>query len=131
MTTRHSHDTLDHLQRSTRSLRHAIPDVWAGFASLQRAAMAGGTLPASLKEGVALAIAAAKQCDGCIAYHAEAAARAGAKPAEVAELLGVVVLMDGGPGTVYAPKAWDAFLEFSDAAIDPALATNSTASVRP
>ena len=131
MTTRHSHDTLDELRRPTQSLRHAIPDVWAGFSSLHRAALADGTLPARLKEGVALAIAAAKQCDGCIAYHAEAAARAGAKPAEIAELLGVVVLMDGGPGTVYAPRAWDAFLEFSDAAIDPALTPQTATDLRP
>jgi AhpD family alkylhydroperoxidase len=130
MTTRHSHETLEELRRPTQSLRHAIPDVWAGFLSLHRAALADGTLPARLKEGVALAIAAAKQCDGCIAHHAEAAARAGAKPAEIAELLGVVVLMDGGPGTVYAPRAWDAFLEFSDAAIDTALATQAATDIR-
>jgi hypothetical protein len=29
--------------------------------------------------------------------------------------------MDGGPGTVYAPRAWDAYLEFSDSAIDSTL----------
>ena len=54
----------------------------------------------------------AKRCDGCIAYHAKAAARAGATRAEVAELLGVALLMDGGTASVYAPRAWEAFLEF-------------------
>ena len=44
-----------------------------------------------------------KRCDGCIAYHAKAAARAGATPGEVAEMLGVALLMDGGTASVYAP----------------------------
>ena len=50
-----------------------------------------------------------------------AAAKAGALPAEVAEMLGIALLMDGGPASVYAPRAWAAYLEFSDAVIDPAL----------
>lgn len=66
--------------------------------------------------GEALAISVVKRCDGCIAYHAKAAARAGATPAEVAELLGVALLMDGGTANVYAPRAWEAFNEFSSAA---------------
>jgi alkylhydroperoxidase/carboxymuconolactone decarboxylase family protein YurZ len=54
-----------------------------------------------------------QRCDGCIAYHAKAAARAGATDAEVAELLGVALLMGGGTASVYAPRAWAAFQEFS------------------
>ncbi len=54
----------------------------------------------------------AKRCDGCIAYHAHAAARAGASREEVAEALGVALLMDGGTASVYGPLAWEAFEEF-------------------
>jgi carboxymuconolactone decarboxylase family protein len=82
---------LQDLREPTRTLRHAIPDTWAGFQALHAAAMQ----------------------EGCIAYHAKAAARAGASPEEVAELLGVALLMDGGTASVYAPRAWEAFLEFS------------------
>ena len=114
MTTRHSHEVLQDLREPTRSLRHAIPETWAGFGSLHDAAMAEGEVPARLKEAVALAISTVKRCDGCIAYHAKAAARAGATPGEVAELLGVALLMDGGTASTYAPRAWEAFLEFSD-----------------
>ncbi|MBV9935824.1 MAG: carboxymuconolactone decarboxylase family protein, partial [Actinobacteria bacterium] len=46
-------------------------------------------------------------------YHAKAAARRGATPEEVAEALGVALLMDGGSATVYAPRAWDAYREFA------------------
>ena len=103
----HNHEVLDDLREPTRSLRHAIPETWAGFQSLHGAAMADGEMPAALKEAVALAISVVKRCDGCIAYHARAAARAGATPAQVAELLGVALLMDGGTACVYAPRAWD------------------------
>lgn len=106
-------ETLRELREPTRSLRHAIPETWAGLVGLHHAAVAEGEVPSRLKEAVALAISVVKRCDGCIAYHAKAAARAGATPGEVAELLGVALLMDGGTASVYAPRAWEAFGEFS------------------
>jgi AhpD family alkylhydroperoxidase len=108
-------DVLHDLREPTRSLRKAIPEVWSGFQSLHGAAMAEGEVPTRLKEATALAISVVKRCDGCIAHHAKAAARAGATPDEVAELLGVALLMDGGTASVYAPRAWDAYLEFAGA----------------
>ena len=108
----HHHELLDELREPTKSLRRAIPQTWSGFQALHQSAMADGVVPARLKEATALAISVAKRCDGCIAYHARAAARAGATPEEVAELLGVALLMDGGTASVYAPRAWAAFQEF-------------------
>jgi AhpD family alkylhydroperoxidase len=108
----HNHQLLSDLREPTRSLRHAIPEAWAGFQSLHGAAMADGEVPTAMKEAVALAISVVKRCDGCIAYHAKAAARAGATPGQIAEVLGVALLMDGGTASVYAPRAWAAFLEF-------------------
>lgn len=109
----HYADVIDELRAPTRSLRDASPDVWAGFGQLHEAAVSDGELSAKTKELMALAIAVVKQCEGCIAYHAKAAARRGATPDEVAEALGVALLMDGGTASVYGPKAWDAFHEFA------------------
>jgi AhpD family alkylhydroperoxidase len=111
--------TIRELGGPTRELRNAIPEVWAGFADLHRAALADGALPARTKELMALAIAVVKQCDGCIAYHAKAAARQGASAEEVAEALGVALLMDGGTASVYGPRAWQAFLQFAEARAVP------------
>ena len=111
----HYAELLSELHEPTRSLRHAIPETWAGFVSTHQAAMADGAVPGRLKEVVALAISVAKRCEPCIAHHAKAAARAGASPEEVAELLGVALLMEGGPASVYAPMAWDAYQEFATA----------------
>jgi AhpD family alkylhydroperoxidase len=102
---------LKDLREPTSALRHAIPETWAGFVGMHGAAMAEGEVPTALKEATALAISVVKRCDGCIAYHAKAAARAGATPGQVAELLGVALLMDGGTASVYAPRAWEAFME--------------------
>jgi AhpD family alkylhydroperoxidase len=106
-------DVITDLREPTRSLRDAIPRAWGGFTELHAAALTDGVLPARVKELMALAIAVAKQCDGCIAYHAKAAARRGATPEEVSETLAVALLMDGGPATVYGPRAWDAYREFA------------------
>jgi AhpD family alkylhydroperoxidase len=113
----HSTDVIDDLKDPTRDLAQAIPEVWSGFTRLHKAAVADGALPAKVKELMALAIAVVKHCDGCIAYHAKAAARRGATAEEVAEALGVALLMDGGTASVYGPRAWAAYGEFAP---DPA-----------
>jgi AhpD family alkylhydroperoxidase len=106
-------EVIAELSEPTRSLREMSPDVWAGFGQLHKAAVADGVLPGKVKELIALSIAVVKQCDGCIAYHAKAAARRGATAEEVAEALGVALLMDGGTASVYAPRAWDAYRAFA------------------
>jgi AhpD family alkylhydroperoxidase len=98
-----------------RHLREAIPGVYAGYAQLHDAAMGDdGALPARIKELIALAIAVTKECDGCVIAHARGAARRGATAQEVAETMGVAILMTGGPGTVWGPRAYAAFEEFAD-----------------
>jgi AhpD family alkylhydroperoxidase len=106
-------DVIAELAEPTRSLREASPEAWAGFSELHDAAMTSGALSDKVKELMALVIAVVKQCDGCIAYHAKAAARRGATEQEVAEALSVALLMDGGPASVYGPRAWNAYREFA------------------
>lgn len=114
----HYHDVQDELRAPYRRLGELVPDVVSGYAGLHRAAMGDGALGAKTKELIALAIAVTRECDGCIAAHARSAARRGASEQEVAEMVGVAVLMNGGPGTVWGPRALAAFQEFS--APDPA-----------
>ncbi|MFN8036817.1 MAG: carboxymuconolactone decarboxylase family protein [Acidimicrobiia bacterium] len=106
-------DVVKDLREPTKELRAASPEVWGGFGRLHEAAMAEGALPSKVKELMALAISVVKRCDGCIAYHARGAAARGATAAEVAEALGVAMLMDGGTSSVYGPRAWSAFHEFA------------------
>jgi AhpD family alkylhydroperoxidase len=107
-------DTRNELAVLGRQLRKAIPGVYAGYAQLHAAALGDdGALPARIKELIALAISVTKECDGCVAAHARAAAQRGATAPEVAEAMGVVILMNGGPGTVWGPRGYAAFAEFA------------------
>ena len=103
-----------------RALRRAIPEVYRGFAGLHDAALAPGALDARTKELIALAVSVTDRCDGCISAHAEGAARQGASDAEVAEALGVAVMMGGGPATSYAPRAFAAFRDARAHRVDSA-----------
>ena len=106
-------DVREELRVPSRELRHAIPEVFAGYKQLCDSALAAGALDVRAKELIALAIAVGKECDGCIVAHAHAAVLSGATPAEAAEAIGVTFVMNGGPATVYGgARAFAAFQEF-------------------
>jgi AhpD family alkylhydroperoxidase len=111
----HGQAVLDDVAPLGRALRHVIPDVYQSYAAMAGAAMKPGAIDAKTKELIAIGIAISLRCDGCIAAHARAASKAGASREEVAEAIGVAILLNGGPGTVYGPRAFDAFCEFADA----------------
>ena len=111
----HGKAVLDDLSPLHRALRRSIPEVYRGFGELHRASFADGALDVRTKELIALAIGVVEGCDGCIASHAQAAARAGATRQEAAEAIGVTFLMHGGPATIHGPRAYDAFCEFAPA----------------
>jgi AhpD family alkylhydroperoxidase len=107
----HPLEVIADIRNPARELREQIPDVLSAYAAMQRAVLVDGALPARVKELIALAIAVTRECDGCIAAHALGAARKKATEEEVAEALGVAIMMNGGPGTVWAPRAFAAFRE--------------------
>lgn len=89
--------------------------MYAGFRELHHAALSAGALEVKTKELIAMAIGVVEGCDGCIASHAQGAAKAGASKQEAAEAIGVTFLMKGGPASIYGPRAYAAFCEFADA----------------
>jgi AhpD family alkylhydroperoxidase len=109
-----AHEVRKDLTEQSKRLREGIPDVIESYSTMTHAVMTDGALPAKVKELMALAIGATKECDGCIAAHGLGAAGQGATEAEVAEAMGVVVLMNGGPGTVWGARALAAYREFAD-----------------
>jgi AhpD family alkylhydroperoxidase len=107
-------DELKKITRPTAELREQIPDVYEGFTTTYRATYRDGALPAATKELMAVAIAIATGCTGCIASHVRGAVRKGATPEQMAETIGVTIQMGGGPASVYGPEAWEAYQEFSE-----------------
>jgi AhpD family alkylhydroperoxidase len=97
-------DLISDLAPKGRQLRQLIPKVYAGYQQMDAAAYEDGALSPKVKQLIALAIAVTRECDGCIATHARSVAREKA------------IAMNGGPGTVWAPRALAAFLEFSEEA---------------
>lgn len=110
----HWHDISKELAPQAKALKGLIPDTWSGFTALHRGAMTDGELTRSTKELIALAISVVDECDGCIAAHARGAARHGATEQQVAETIGVTLLMAGGPASVWGPRALRAFQEYAE-----------------
>jgi AhpD family alkylhydroperoxidase len=101
----------EELRQPALELRALIPEVMQGYAQTSRAAMAEGELTSATKELLAMVIAITRECDGCIVAHTRGAARQGATRQQVAEAIGVAILMNGGPGTVWGPRALRSFDE--------------------
>jgi AhpD family alkylhydroperoxidase len=110
----HFHQVTEDLRAPYRELTKAIPEVIAGYGAMHTAAMADGALSNRMKELIALAIAITRECDGCISAHARGAAHRGATVSEVTETIGIAILMNGGPGLVWGPRALAAFHEFEN-----------------
>jgi AhpD family alkylhydroperoxidase len=99
------------LRQPVLDLRGLIPGVMQGYAQTSRAAMAEGELTSATKELLALVIAITRECDGCIVAHTRGAVRQRVTRQQVGEAIGVAILMNGGPATVWGPRALRAFDE--------------------
>ncbi|MGZ9033740.1 MAG: carboxymuconolactone decarboxylase family protein, partial [Rhodospirillales bacterium] len=84
-----------------------------GFGRLADTAKAEGALDSKVKELIACAISIALRCDGCIGFHTRSAIKAGASREEFMDMIGVAIMMGGGPSTVYGAYAVDAFEQLS------------------
>ena len=100
--------------RRSEDLRGGAPAVMQGFSAIAQAALKANALDTKTKELIALAIAVATRCDGCIAFHAEAAVKQGASRDEVLETMGMAIYMGAGPSVMYAAQALEAFDQFQD-----------------
>ena len=104
----------DRTNERMAELRKAMPEPAKGFGALARAAIAPGALDSKTKELIALAIGIAARCDGCLAFHAKAAAKYGATREEILETIAVAVYMGGGPSMIYGAEALEAFDQLSE-----------------
>jgi len=81
------------------------PKLWKAYTQFAAEALKDGALPAKFKELVAIALSIANHCEPCIRAHLQRALELGATEEEIAELLGVTVLLNGGPSDVWPRKA--------------------------
>ena len=90
-----------------------MPDVMSGFHALSKAATKDGVLDKKTKELIAMALAVANHCPGCIGFHAQTLVKLGASREELQETLSMAIYMGGGPSLMYAAEALEAFEEFN------------------
>ena len=94
------------------SLVKEIPETMTGFSQMNNAANTPGALSVKTKELIAMAIAVAARCDGCLAFHGKALVEQEVTRQELLETLQVAIYMGGGPSLTYAAKAVEAYESF-------------------
>lgn len=85
------------------------PDTVRGYVTISGADPKTRRFDDKTRELMAVAVAITLRCDGCITVHTEAARKLGASDAELAEAMGVAVMVNAGAAIVYATRALDAF----------------------
>lgn len=111
--TSHYTELISDLSIHLNQLRADLPEVMQKFKELNQAAAQEGALSTKTKELIALGIAVAARCPGCIGFHSKALVKLGASLKEVEETLAMAIYMGGGPSVMYAAEALKAFKEFS------------------
>jgi AhpD family alkylhydroperoxidase len=101
------------LSGAIKEVRLGTPEVMKAFSAMAQAATKGGAVDAKTKELIAIAIAVAIRCDGCVAFHAQAAAKLGATREEIMEVMGMALYMGAGPSLMYAAQAVEAYAGFA------------------
>jgi AhpD family alkylhydroperoxidase len=81
--------------------------VYEAFLDMEKAAYCDGSLPKKIKELIAVGISVVIDCESCMQWHIEQAAKLGANEQEVLEAIEVGIEMGGGPATVSARFAFE------------------------
>jgi alkylhydroperoxidase/carboxymuconolactone decarboxylase family protein YurZ len=111
-------ESMTTLMRENALLRETVPSVDDAIWSVQRAAIErDAALDTKTRVLIAYAIAASKQDEGCLTILAPDLAKRGATVQEVADAMGVVILMNGGPGHIWGQHALAVFEECLRAAV--------------
>ena len=92
----------DPLLAAHARLQSLKSEVYSAFLKMEQAAYADGALPKKTKELIAVGASVVKNCESCMQWHIEQAAKAGAIMPEVLEAVEIGMEMGGGPATVSA-----------------------------
>ena len=81
------------LSNQLAKMRKEMPEVMAGFSALAQAATKENALDKKTKELIAMALAIANHCPGCIGFHAQTLIKLKTSRAEFLETLGMAIYM--------------------------------------
>lgn len=83
------------------SFQHLAPTATQAFFAFDQAALAAGAIPRKYKELMAVAVALTTQCAYCLEIHRDAAVKAGATEAELAEVVFVAAALRAGAAVTH------------------------------
>ncbi len=102
------------LMKGMHELGAEIPETIKSFNGIHKAIAKDESLTMQTKELIALGISIAIRCEGCLISHTKQALESGATVGDIAETIGVSVMMGGAPSIVYGTKALSAMKEFME-----------------
>jgi len=99
-------DKLKEISQKRKASHHKLlklkSKVYEAFLQMEKADFAEGAVSKKNKELIAIGISVVTDCESCMQWHIEQAARAGALMQEVLEAVEVGIEMGGGRATVSA-----------------------------
>lgn len=101
-------DTLNKIEKNNEIFANyakSAQNFLNAFNELSEAATKSNPLDAKTSELIFVAIAIARQCEGCMLAHVPKALEAGATREEIIAVINISVLMGGGPASSYGAKA--------------------------
>lgn len=104
-------DLVSGINGKLRELNKEIPETMGAFGQMAKATHTDGAISAKNKELMAMAIAIAARCQGCLGFHAKACVQMGVTRAEFEEMLQVAIYMGGGPSVMTSAEALLAYEE--------------------
>ena len=79
-------------------------EVFNNLKNLSQNVMKDGALSSKIKELIAIALSIASNCEPCVKIHTRRALQLSATKEEIAEIVGVAVLLLGGPADVWTTE---------------------------
>jgi AhpD family alkylhydroperoxidase len=94
-------------EKAHKKLLSLNSKVYRAFLEMEKATYCDGALPKKTKELIAIGISVVLDCESCMQWHIEQAAKAGASEQEILEAIEVGIEMACGRATVSARFALD------------------------
>ena len=94
-------------QRAHNKLLSMKSEVYQSFLEMEKVTYSDGALPKKTKELIAIGISVVTDCESCMQWHIEQAAKAGADEKQIMEAIEVGMEMACGRATVSARFALD------------------------
>ncbi|WP_410498162.1 carboxymuconolactone decarboxylase family protein [Chitinibacter sp. S2-10] len=106
------HQIVRDISSKLREFHKEIPETAQAFNAMAKATHSDGAISKKHKELMAMAIAIAARCEGCLGFHAQACVKLGVTRAEFLEMIQVAVYMGGGPSMMTSAEALMAYEEY-------------------